>query len=113
MVICQKTKGGKDVTMHWPGVSKIAESNVVVLDVVIASGDTIAAVWNEVCARSATRNPATTIISCYAAPQGIDRLLKLDDDISVVVGALAERVLPSGWLFPLTGGDVGDKLYRF
>jgi len=85
-------------------------SLIVVLDTIVANGDTAIAVCREL-ESVKSRDCAVTLLSCYAAPDGVDRVLRRTRVSRLAVGCLADGVDGEGYLIPPTRGDLGDKLF--
>jgi len=110
-ITASKLKGTQQVKLSWPLGPSLERAALLLLDPVIASGDTVLAICREAERRS-IGDRSITVLSCYASPEAVSRLLNETADTRIVVAALAETVLPSGWLVPPTHGDMGDKLFR-
>lgn len=108
-VRCTKDKTRRSVQVTFDSAAHLAPGSCILLDVVVARGDTIAAVIRHL--HAAGYRGRTRLITCYAAPEGITHLLNIDADLQVHVGAYAHHVDPHGYLVPPTHGDMGNKLY--
>lgn len=82
-----------------------------VLDPMLATGGTLAAAVQYLARRGANH---ITCICLLAAPEGIDRVSALLDDLDIpctlVVAAVDERLNERGYIVPGLG-DAGDRLY--
>lgn len=87
----------------------LTDKNLIILDPIIATGSTLFAVLERL--RTNGTPKSLTVLTCYAAPEGVTNIQKTVKDIQIVVGCLAKGVDKQGYLFPATNGDLGDKLY--
>lgn len=104
-----KDKAGRAVRVWWNTAHRVPPNSCIVLDVVVARGDTIAAVLRHL--RDAGYQGTAHVIACYAAPEGVEHILDTDPSARLYVGAYAHHVDPQGYVQPPTGGDIGTKLY--
>lgn len=106
--IGKKTKGTSKVEVVLSSGMDVEPRSILILDTVIATGDTIIAVAQALRERSPLAR--IEVASCYAAPGAIDAILS-----SSVVEYLSVTLLAQdcrdGWLIPKINGDAGDKLY--
>jgi uracil phosphoribosyltransferase len=89
-----------------------AGRDVVVLDPMLATGGTLAAVVRALADRGAGR---VTCVCLLAAPEGLARMDRLFPEpgrppVHVVVGAVDERLDERGYILPGLG-DAGDRLF--
>ena len=82
-----------------------------VLDTVIATGNTLSKVCDELWAMSGEKERCITVMSCYASPEGLAIVTNYPMVKGVYVGSVAETVDKNGYLVPYTNGDIGDKLF--
>ena len=85
----------------------IAERDVIVLDPMLATGNSTSA------AIDAIKNvgaQSIRLIAIIAAPEGIDRLTSAHPDAHVVVAAVDRELNEKGYIVPGLG-DAGDRLY--
>lgn len=110
-ILCSKKKGTRDVEVLWPSVPSFGEKAVLVLDTVIATGDTITAVCGRI--REARGGAAAElhVVSCYVSPEGIAAMVASRLGAKLAAGAVSETVDPAGYLVPRINGDAGDKLF--
>ena len=89
----------------------LADHDAIVLDPMLATGGTLAAAVRFLVDRGADH---ITCICLLAAPEGIERLTALLDDLHVpctlVLAGLDERLNEKGYIVPGLG-DAGDRLY--
>jgi uracil phosphoribosyltransferase len=85
----------------------IAERDVIVLDPMLATGNSTAAAIEIVKAAGAT---SIVVIAIIAAPEGIDRVLDAHPDVRIVVSAIDRGLNEHGFIVPGLG-DAGDRLY--
>ncbi len=85
----------------------IAERDVIVLDPMLATGNSTAAAIETVKAAGATD---IVVIAIIAAPEGIDRVLADHPDVRIVVASVDRGLNEHGFIVPGLG-DAGDRLY--
>jgi uracil phosphoribosyltransferase len=85
----------------------IAERDVLVLDPMLATGNSTAAAVTTLKNAGATR---ITLIALIAAPEGIARVERDHADVRIVVAAIDSRLNDKGYIVPGLG-DAGDRLY--
>jgi uracil phosphoribosyltransferase len=85
----------------------IAERDVIVLDPMLATGNSTAAAIEIVKAAGAT---SIAVIAIIAAPEGIKRVLDEHPDVRIVVSAIDRGLNEHGFIVPGLG-DAGDRLY--
>ena len=85
----------------------IADRDVILLDPMLATGNSTAAAVTTVKLAGAT---SVRLISLIAAPQGIARIHRDHDDVSIVVAAIDRGLNDKGFIVPGLG-DAGDRLY--
>jgi uracil phosphoribosyltransferase len=85
----------------------IAERDVIVLDPMLATGNSTAAAIETVKAAGATD---IVVIAIIAAPEGIDRVLADHPDVRIVVASIDRGLNEHGFIVPGLG-DAGDRLY--
>ncbi|KAF7585073.1 putative pterin-4-alpha-carbinolamine dehydratase, partial [Aspergillus hancockii] len=111
-----KTKGTKQVSLTWPGRRPYPpqrdDGRIIILDTVIATGDTVVALCEAIWAMGAREAGRKVVVMCvYGAPEALERVRKCEGVECVVVGFVAEGCDEHGYLVPATHGDVGDKIY--
>lgn len=111
---CSKTKGTSDVVVEWLGRRPFStahdDGRLIVLDTVVATGDTIVQLCAEIYALSGG-TASMVVWCCYAAPAALERVAACPGVEYVVVGQRAELCDERGYLVPYTHGDIGDKIY--
>jgi uracil phosphoribosyltransferase len=85
----------------------IAERDVIVLDPMLATGNSTSAAIDLVKKAGAQ---STRLIAVIAAPEGIERLTTAHPDVYVVVAAVDRELNEKGYIVPGLG-DAGDRLY--
>jgi uracil phosphoribosyltransferase len=85
----------------------IAERDVIVLDPMLATGNSTAAAIETIKRAGAE---SIRLIAVIAAPEGIERLHAAHPDVSVVVAAIDRELNDRGYIVPGLG-DAGDRLY--
>jgi uracil phosphoribosyltransferase len=85
----------------------IAERDVILLDPMLATGNSTAAAIETVKNAGAQ---AIRLIAVIAAPEGIERVHSAHPDVHVVVAAVDRELNERGYIVPGLG-DAGDRLY--
>jgi uracil phosphoribosyltransferase len=85
----------------------IAERDVLILDPMLATGNSTAAAVATVKRAGAY---SIRLIAIIAAPEGIERLQSEHPDVAVVVAAIDRELNERGYIVPGLG-DAGDRLY--
>jgi uracil phosphoribosyltransferase len=85
----------------------LSERNAIVLDPMLATGNSSVAAIKEVKAAGA-RN--VILVAIVAAPQGIDRVHGKYPDVHIVCAAIDRGLNENGFIVPGLG-DAGDRLY--
>jgi uracil phosphoribosyltransferase len=85
----------------------IAERDVILLDPMLATGNSTAAAIETVKNAGAQ---AIRLIAVIAAPEGIERVHSAHPDVHVVVAAVDPELKKRGYIVPGLG-DAGDRLY--
>jgi uracil phosphoribosyltransferase len=85
----------------------IADRDVILLDPMLATGNSTAAAVETVKKAGAT---SVRLIAIIAAPEGIDRILRDHPGVRIVVAAIDRGLNERGFIVPGLG-DAGDRLY--
>jgi uracil phosphoribosyltransferase len=85
----------------------IAERDVIVLDPMLATGNSTAAAVAKVKAAGAS---SIRLIALIAAPAGIERIHREHPEVHVVVAGIDRELNEKGYIVPGLG-DAGDRLY--
>ena len=85
----------------------VAERDVILLDPMLATGNSTAAAVTTVKSAGAT---SVRLIAIIAAPEGIERLHSEHPDVNVVVAAVDRGLNEKGYIVPGLG-DAGDRLF--
>jgi len=85
----------------------IAERDVLILDPMLATGNSTAAAVATVKRAGAQ---SIRLIAVIAAPEGIERLQSEHPDVAIVVAAIDRELNERGYIVPGLG-DAGDRLY--
>jgi uracil phosphoribosyltransferase len=85
----------------------LPERDVILLDPMLATGNSTAAAVATVKAAGAT---SIRLIALIAAPEGIERIHRDHPDISIVVASIDGGLNEKGYIVPGLG-DAGDRLY--
>jgi uracil phosphoribosyltransferase len=85
----------------------VAERDVILLDPMLATGNSTAAAVATVKKAGAT---SVRLIAIIAAPEGIERIHREHPDVQIVVAAIDRGLNERGFIVPGLG-DAGDRLY--
>ena len=85
----------------------IAERDVIVVDPMLATGNSAAAAIDRLKERGATR---IKLVCLLAAPEGVRTMLEHHPDVMVTVASLDERLNEHGYIVPGLG-DAGDRIF--
>ncbi len=85
----------------------LAERDVILLDPMLATGNSTAAAVESVKAAGAT---SVKLIALIAAPEGIARIHRDHPEVGIVVAAIDRELNEKGYIVPGLG-DAGDRLY--
>jgi uracil phosphoribosyltransferase len=85
----------------------IAERDVILLDPMLATGNSTASAIDTVKGAGAA---SVRLIAIIAAPEGIERIQSAHPDVSIVVAAIDRGLDEHGFIVPGLG-DAGDRLY--
>jgi len=85
----------------------IAERMVIVVDPMLATGNSAAAAINRLKDYGVT---TVKLVCLLAAPEGVKCMLERHPDVSVTVAALDEKLNDHGYIVPGLG-DAGDRLF--
>ena len=85
----------------------IAERDVILVDPMLATGNSTAAAIERVKNAGAT---SVRLIAIIAAPEGIERITRDHPDVQIVVAAIDRSLDARGFIVPGLG-DAGDRLY--
>ena len=85
----------------------IAERDVILLDPMLATGNSTASAVETVKRAGAT---SIRLIAIIAAPEGIERILSAHPDVQIVVAAVDRGLNERGFIVPGLG-DAGDRLF--
>jgi uracil phosphoribosyltransferase len=85
----------------------IAERDVILLDPMLATGNSTASAIASVKQAGAA---SLTLIAIIAAPEGIERITSAHPDVRIVVAAIDRELNERGFIVPGLG-DAGDRLY--
>jgi uracil phosphoribosyltransferase len=85
----------------------IAERDVLLLDPMLATGNSTAHAVDVLKRAGATR---ISLVSLIAAPEGVERIRTAHPDVDVVVASIDSHLNENGYIVPGLG-DAGDRLY--
>jgi uracil phosphoribosyltransferase len=85
----------------------VAEREVILLDPMLATGNSTAAATRTVKEAGAT---SVRLIAIIAAPEGVERITQDHPDVQIVVAAIDRGLNEHGFIVPGLG-DAGDRLY--
>lgn len=114
---CSKQKATRETVVEWLGREPrhppaADDGRLIILDTIVATGDTILRVCDEIVHLQGGRTDGSAVVlCCYAAPQALERVAKHPLVGLVVVAYQAEHCDDAGYLVPYTHGDIGDKLF--
>ena len=91
---------------HYSSIPNVSGKKVIVLDPMLATGGTAAAVLEYLFEKKASE---VILVSVVAAPEGIARLGEFDN--LTVITVCVDRELDSNWYIRPGLGDFGDRLY--
>ena len=94
-----------DYYVKLPG--DVADRDVILLDPMLATGNSTAAAVETVKRAGAT---SVRLIALIAAPEGIERIHRDHPDVWVVVASVDRQLNEKGYIVPGLG-DAGDRLY--
>ena len=107
----RKLKGTTTVTTHPILTQDLDGADIIVLDTVAATGDTLAHVAQNLINLCPQRPPKIEIITCFTSPQATDKIEKLAAIKKFTTGFLMRGVDAEGYLIPKLGGDLGDIMF--
>jgi 4a-hydroxytetrahydrobiopterin dehydratase len=112
---CSKAKGTQNVVVEWlgrrPFPTEPDDGKILILDTIIATGDTVVKLCEELWEMGGQQSRSVVVLCCYAAPEALKRVAECPVVEYVVVGKKAEKCDEKGYLVPYTNGDIGDKIY--
>ena len=85
----------------------IAERDVLLLDPMLATGNSTAAAVARLEEAGAQQ---ITLIALIAAPEGVERIVRAHPDVRIVVASIDSHLNEKGYIVPGLG-DAGDRLY--
>jgi uracil phosphoribosyltransferase len=85
----------------------VAEREVLLLDPMLATGNSTAAAVDTLKKAGAAQ---ITLISLIAAPEGVERIAKAHPDVRIVTASIDSHLNEKGYIVPGLG-DAGDRLY--
>ncbi len=91
---------------HYSSIPDVAGKKVIILDPMLATGGTAAAVIEYLFEKKASE---IILVSVVASPEGIARLGKYEN--LTVITVCVDRELDSNWFIRPGLGDFGDRLY--
>lgn len=97
----------KPVQYYCKVPEDIAERDVIVVDPMLATGNSAAAAIDLLKAHGATR---IKLVCLLAAPEGVRTMLEHHPDVMITVASLDERLNEHGYIVPGLG-DAGDRIF--
>lgn len=85
----------------------IADRNVIVVDPMLATGNSVSAALNRIKEHGATR---IRFVSILAAPEGIKTLTETHPDVQIFTAAIDSHLDDHGYIVPGLG-DAGDRMF--
>lgn len=108
--IARRSRTGVDCSWTPPD-QVLLSRHALLLDVVAATGETLAVVTTELCDRVPTLRSITALL-CFATRNALDAMSAAATVPTVaIVGRMCEGVDARGYVIPATNGDSGDKLF--
>jgi uracil phosphoribosyltransferase len=107
--VAAKHKGTSETAVTLSTVSGSSRCQVIVLDPVVATGDTICAVTKLIAAE--LPESEIHVVACYGSPEAVENIDRNAKATSLTIGLLAKTVDQSGYLVPKINGDCGEKLF--
>lgn len=109
----RKSKGTANASVQWISSPAELRQSVVILDTVVATGDTVKAVAADVLRLGPLRSGhRVCVLTCYCSPQALAAFAACELAFEHVgLAVLAAGVDDAGFLQPPTHGDIGDKLF--
>jgi uracil phosphoribosyltransferase len=95
------------VEYYFKVPSDIAERQVIVVDPMLATGNSAVAAIDRI---KETGCPSIKLISLLAAPEGVSNMLKHHPDVHIVTAALDSHLNEHGYIVPGLG-DAGDRIF--
>src|ERR1044072_8799522 len=93
---------------HYVNIPQdVAERDVILLDPMLATGNSTAAAVKLVKDAGAS---SVRLIAIIAAPEGIENIQSQHPEVHIVVAAIDRRLNEKGYIVPGLG-DAGDRLY--
>jgi uracil phosphoribosyltransferase len=107
--VATKTKATNNVAVAFSTLPRLGHPEIVVLDTVAATGDTMIAVAEQLAARF----PSSTLhlVICYASPEAVHAIERFARVRSITVGVVGLSVDADGFVLPKINGDAGEKLF--
>ena len=109
-----KNKGTSAAEILWISRPSELKKDIVIIDSVIATGDTIKALLEDISLEAPLKTQhKISILTCYCSPIAIEKLSLSNHQIShLIIGVKSVDADDKGYLIPYTNGDIGDKLYK-
>jgi uracil phosphoribosyltransferase len=95
------------VEYFFKAPSDLGDRLVIVVDPMLATGNSAIAAVEKLKSRGATN---MRFLCLLAAPEGIERFTKAHPDVPIVTAAIDERLNENGYIVPGLG-DAGDRMY--
>jgi uracil phosphoribosyltransferase len=107
--VAVKRKGTSETSVSLSTVSGPSRCKFVVLDPILATGDTICATSRLIAEQFP--NNEIHVIGCYGSPEAVEHVSRTAKVTSLTIGVLARGVDQAGYLIPKINGDCGEKLF--
>lgn len=111
LVRCSKLKSTTTVQVEWLGGRPPPDRPVILLDTLIATGDTLLKLCDELEEVAPGRKGWVIVASCYASPEGLAAVVSHPVVARIFTAAKSHTVDEHGYVVPYTHGDIGDKLF--
>lgn len=106
----RKDRETGEVAISLNKIVDLSGKDILILDPIVATGDTIIATI-DILQQTQKNIRSITVLSCYAAPEGVSKIIRASPKVRVIIGCLSQGMDEKSYLIPKTHGDMGDKLY--
>jgi uracil phosphoribosyltransferase len=95
------------VEYYFKVPADIAERQVIVVDPMLATGNSAVAAINRI---KESGCPSVKLLSLLAAPEGVANMLKFHPDVPIITASLDSHLNEHGYIVPGLG-DAGDRIF--
>lgn len=110
-ILATKDKSARTVETVWWLKNALQDKEILFLDTVIATSDTISAVCQKLHEKSSGLVENVHLLACFASSEAIEKIRSGNLVTSLTVASISQSVDHLGYLVPSIGGDAGDKLF--